>query len=188
MVGEVPYNFRNLDVPDDLVIYMPGELVGELVEIDQAAQFARDLNRIMEDADPFFSLDVDDGVDVVQEVIDIIKTSDSEDDMFPELNDVIGDDEEAEQTQEDLDEEVNEYDDEEDPIVNGIEFNKIEDVADEFNNGDDYDEFIDSINDLDEDNIEETARRKRRDDPVDRTGGIDNVIDASISEITLSTS
>jgi hypothetical protein len=176
VVGEIDYNFRELDMPAGLPKFIPTDILDQLISYDISAQKARELNDLLDRNGIGRPVDVDEGLDIMNEVIEHMEQDDNREDIFTnrggteDMDDLIEDDEsEVEDFQDDQDEEVDEIDDETDPVIDGREFNKIEDIAEEFF-GDFriFDRFVDDTDNIDGDDVERVVNRRTANNPVVR--------------------
>lgn len=191
----VNYSFQELDVPQDLIQFMPNNQLNTLIRYDLSAQTARELNDLLAENGFGRPVNVDRGVSIMQRVVKHMRldTSDSEvfsgDGSTDDIEDLIDDDESiAEKYQDAQDSSVEQIDDGTDPVINGTEFNKVEDIAQElFGDSRVFDRFIDDTDNIDGDEVLEVVQNKVNGTPVDRRSPPSALASVSINNITIET-
>jgi len=191
----VDYTFQELDVPQDLIQFMPNNQLNTLIRYDLSAQTARELNDLLAENGFGRPVNVDRGVSIMQRVVKHMRLDTSDSEVFSgngstdDIQDLIDDDESiAELYQDAQDSNVEQIDDGTDPVINGTEFNKVEDIAQEFF-GDSrvFDRFIDDTDNIDGDEVLEVVQNKVNGTPVDRRSPPSALASVSINNITIQT-
>jgi len=187
-----PFNFQELDVPDDIQRHMPADQLQTLIEYDLQARDARELNDILSSNGFGRPVDVDEGVAIMQVAVDHMVLDQSSEEVFTgdgstgDAQFFFDDDGVAEQYQDAMDSNVEQIDDGSDPVINGEEYNKVEDIAaDLLGDRFIFDDFVDDTDNIDSDEIEEVVLNKINNKTVNKSLGDLGLAGAQIENVSI---
>jgi hypothetical protein len=187
-----PFNFQELDVPDDIQRHMPADQLQTLIEYDLQARDARELNDILSSNGFGRPVDVDEGVAIMQVAVDHMVLDQSSEEVFTgdgstgDAQFFFDDDGVAEQYQDAMDSNVEQIDDGSDPVINGEEYNKVEDIAaDLLGDRFIFDDFVDDTDNIDSDEIEEVVLNKINNRTVNKSLGDLGLAGAQIENVSI---
>jgi len=187
-----PFNFQELDVPDDIQRHMPADQLQTLIEYDLQARDARELNDILSSNGFGRPVDVDEGVAIMQVAVDHMVLDQSSEEVFTgdgstgDAQFFFDDDGVAEQYQDAMDSNVEQIDDGGDPVINGEEYEKVEDIAaDLLGDRFIFDDFVDDTDNIDSDEIEEVVLNKINNRTVNKSLGDLGLAGAQIENVSI---
>lgn len=187
-----PFNFQELDVPDSIQRHMPADQLQTLIEYDLQARDARELNDILSSNGFGRPVDVDEGVAIMQVAVEHMVLDESSEEVFTgngstgDAQFFFDDDGVAEQYQDSMDSNVEQIDDGSDPVINGEEYQKVEDIAaDLLGDRGIFDNFVDDTDNIDSDEIEEVVLNKINNRTVNKSVGDLGLAGAQIENVSI---